>query len=187
MNVLAFAASNSKQSINRRLATYAASLIAEANVEILDIDDYEMQIFSEEREKELGQPEQAKAFFQKIADADAIIVSFAEHNGTYTAAYKNLFDWTSRINKDVFQHKPALFLSTSPGPGGAASVLASAVNSAPYFAANLKSSMSVPSFHDNFDSKANTLVNAGIQHELRQAVQLLGDHLDANKSSAAAA
>jgi chromate reductase len=187
MKVLAFAASNNKQSINRTLAAYAAGLVENAEIEVLDINEFEMPIFSDERENELGQPEQARRFFQKIGEADAIVMSYAEHNGSYSAAYKNLFDWTSRINKDVFQHKPALFLSTSPGPGGAASVLASAVNSAPYFAANLKSSMSVPSFHDNFDSKANALVNAGIQHELRQAVQLLGDHLDANKSSAAAA
>ena len=132
MNVLAFAASNNKQSINRLLATYAAYLIE-----------------------------------------DAIIVSFAEHNGTYTAAYKNLFDWTSRINKQVFQHKPVVFLSTSPGPGGAASVLATAVNSAPNFAADMKASISVPSFHENFDIETNKIVNLEIQHELQQAMQLL--------------
>jgi NAD(P)H-dependent FMN reductase len=187
MNVLAFAASNSKQSINRKLATYAANLMADVNVEILDINNYEMPIFSEEREKELGQPEPATAFLRKIADADAIIISFAEHNGTYTAAYKNLFDWTSRIDKHVFQHTPALFLSTSPGPGGAASVLASAVSSAPYFAADLKASMSVPSFHDNFDSESNSLVNAAMRDELQRAVQLLGDHLGMKKTGVAAA
>jgi NAD(P)H-dependent FMN reductase len=173
MNVLAFAASNSKQSINRTLATYAAHLIEGARVETLDIGDYEMPIFSIDRENELGQPALAKAFYQKIGDADAVIVSYAEHNGTYTAAYKNLFDWTSRISREVFQHKPVLFLSTSPGPGGAANVLASAVNSAPHFAADLKASISIPSFHDNFDTEASQLINTGMQRELQQAVQLL--------------
>jgi len=173
MNVLAFAASNNKLSINRTLAAYAASLIQGANVEILDISDYEMPIFSDDREKQLGHPEQAKAFFQKISDADAIIVSYAEHNGTYTAAYKNLFDWTSRISKDVFQHKPVVFLSTSPGPAGAANVLATAVQSAPHFSADLRASLSVPSFHDNFDIQANTLISSTIQKGLQQAMQLL--------------
>jgi NAD(P)H-dependent FMN reductase len=28
----------------------------------------------------------------KIATADALITSFAEHNRSYSAAYKNLFD-----------------------------------------------------------------------------------------------
>jgi len=173
MKVLAFAASNNKQSINRTLAAYAASLIDNANVEVLDINDFEMPIFSDEREQELGQPEQAKNFFQKIGEADAIIVSYAEHNGSYTAAYKNLFDWTSRINSKVFQNRPMLMLSTSPGPGGAANVLAAARKSAPHFAADVKASVSVPSFYDNFDVDANELSNAQIKREIQQAVQLL--------------
>ena len=173
MNILAFAASNNKQSINRTLASYAANLLEGANVEILDISDYEMPIFSDDREKELGQPEQAQAFSKKISDADAIIVSYAEHNGTYTAAYKNLFDWTSRISKDVFQHKPVAFLSTSPGPGGAANVLATAVKSAPHFAADMRASLSVPSFYDNFDIESNTLTSRRIQQSLQHAMQLL--------------
>ena len=173
MNVLAFAASNSKKSINKVLATYAANLIENADVEILDINDYEMPIFSEDREKELGQPEQARAFYKKISEADAIIVSYAEHNGGYTAAYKNLFDWTSRISKDVFQHKPVVFLSTSPGPGGAANVLESAVNSAPHFSADLRASISVPSFNENFDSATKRMTNTNVQREIQQAVQLL--------------
>jgi chromate reductase len=80
------------------LATYAASLVADATVEIIDINDYEMPLFSQDKEEVLGQPDAAKAFYAKLGQADAIIISFAEHNGSYTAAYKNLFDWTSRSN-----------------------------------------------------------------------------------------
>ncbi len=65
MKILALAASSSSTSINKQLATYAAGLVAGAEVEVLDINDYEMPIFSEDKEKELGQPEQAKRFFQK--------------------------------------------------------------------------------------------------------------------------
>jgi chromate reductase len=173
VNVLAFGASNSRQSINKTLAGYAASLITGANVELLDINDYEMPLFSEDREKELGQPALAQAFRQKLGDADAIVVSFAEHNGSYTAAYKNLFDWTSRIGTDVFQQKPVVFLSTSPGPGGAANVLAAAVKSAPHFAANITASVSVPRFHDNFDRETHSINDAEILRELEQAVQTL--------------
>lgn len=174
MKILAFAASNNKQSINRVLATYTANLIKGSKVETLDIHDYEMPIFSDEREKELGQPEQAKQFFKKIGEADAIIVSYAEHNGTYTAAYKNLFDWTSRISQKLFQNKPTILLATSPGASGAASVLATASESAPYFAADVKASISVPSFYDNFDLATNRLTNAELKEKLLQAVDLLG-------------
>lgn len=177
MNVLTFAASNSKNSINKQLATYAASLVSKAgesaNVEMLDINDYEMPIFSEDREKEIGKHELAQAFYNKIGAADAIIISFAEHNGSYTAAYKNLFDWTSRIDMKVFQNKPMVFLATSPGPGGAKSVLGAATGSAPYFAADVKASLSVPSFYDNFDVETQTLRNDELNTQLLEAVAQL--------------
>ncbi|MBU2970402.1 NAD(P)H-dependent oxidoreductase [Pseudoalteromonas sp. C2R02] len=173
MKVLAFAASNSKNSINKQLATYTANLVENAQVEILDINDYEMPIFSEDREKELGQPAQAQAFYKKLGEADAIIISFAEHNGSYTAAYKNLFDWTSRIDMKVFQNKPMLMLATSPGPGGAGSVLAAASGSAPYFAADVKASISIPSFYDNFDVATGKLTNPELIDKLVTASSLL--------------
>jgi chromate reductase len=173
MKILAFGTSNNRQSINHSLALYAAGLAANAEVEMLDIHDYEMPIFSDEREQQLGQPPQARAFRQKIVEADALVVSFAEHNGSYTAAYKNLFDWASRIDGSVFQNKPVVYLSTSPGPGGAANVLAAAVNSAKHFGATVVASMSVPRFHDNFDSDAGHITNPAQHKELQQAMQLL--------------
>ena len=166
MKLLAFAASSSKQSINKQLVTYASSLVEGASVEILDINDYEMPLFSTDREEELGQPAAAKKFFEKIAQADALLISLAEHNGNYTAAYKNLFDWTSRIDMKVYQHKPMTILATSPGPGGANTVLQSAITSAGFFAANVQSTLSIPNFYANFDSENGTITNPAIQAEL---------------------
>lgn len=173
MKILAFGASNSQQSINRAFASYVAHLIKDATVEVLDLNDYELPIFSEGREKQLGQPELAKQFYHKIGEADALVISFAEHNGGYTAAYKNIFDWASRINQKVFQNKPALFLATSPGKGGAASVLNQAVNSAPYFLAEVKASISLPSFYENFDQEKQELLNGEIKKLLLREVELL--------------
>ena len=176
MKVLAFAASSSSKSINKQLATYAASLVThheEVTVEILDINDYEMPLFSEDKEVLLGQPKQAEDFYEKLGQADAIIISFAEHNGSYTAAYKNLFDWTSRIDQKLFQNKPMVLLSTSPGPGGAATVLSAATGSAPYFAGDVKSSLSIPSFYDNFDPKTQQLSNTELRDKLQSAVSQL--------------
>jgi len=175
MNILAFAASNNKQSINKILVNYAANLIEEANTEILDIDDYEMPIFSDEREDKLGQPALAQAFHQKVSKADAIIISFAEHNGSYTAAYKNLFDWVSRIDSKVFQDKAMIYLSTSPGPGGAARVLESAIKSAPHFGADLKASLSIPNFQKVFNITENRFINADIEEELQRVIHHLRD------------
>ncbi|WP_085902176.1 NADPH-dependent FMN reductase [Kiloniella majae] len=174
MKILAFAASNSTKSINKTLVTYAGEQLRElrsdVTVEVIDINDYELPLFSVDREEELGQPQLAHNFFNKIKESDGLIISFAEHNGSYTAAYKNLFDWASRIETKVFQGKPSLFLSTSPGQGGASSVLKSAETSAPFFGAEIKGTLSVPSFFDNFDSDANQLTNEDLKQKLHEAL-----------------
>jgi chromate reductase len=176
MKLLAFAASNNSKSINKQLATYAASQVKKnkgVEVEILDLNDYEMPLFSQDKEEVLGQPQQAKDFFAKLGQADAIIISFAEYNGSYTSAYKNIFDWTSRIDQKLFQNKPMVLLATSPGPGGAGSVLAAATGSAPYFAGDVKASLSIPSFFDNFDSEKQELTNPELIDKLQSALSLL--------------
>ncbi len=171
--ILAFGASNSSNSINQTLAAYAASLVEGAEVNLININDFESALYSEDREKASGIPEQAQRFYQLIGEADAVIVSFAEHNGSYTAAYKNLFDWTSRINMQVFQNKPVVYLATSPGPGGAQSVLAAATSSAPYFAADVKASVSIPSFYDNFDMQSQTVIDGALADQVASAVAQL--------------
>jgi len=173
MKVLAFAATSSSKSINHQLVSYAANQIENAVIEILNINDYELPLFSEDRETELGKPDLAKKFLDKIASNDALIISFAEHNGSYTVAYKNLFDWASRINSKVFQNKPMILLSTSPGPGGASSVLNTAVTSAPFFDGDVKASFSVPSFYDNFDIERGQISNNIINEELIKSVNSL--------------
>ena len=173
MKVVAFAASSSRNSINKLLVAYAASLLEYGETEILEINDFELPLFSVDREAELGQPELAKLFLKKLADADAIIISFAEHNLSYSAAYKNLFDWCSRIDPKVFQGKPMVLLSTSPGSHGGQTVLTTALKSAPRFSGEVKASLSVPSFNSNFDANVGELTNEGLKTKLKEAINSL--------------
>lgn len=171
MKIIAFAASNSSKSINKQLLTYATGLIADGEVEIVDLNDYELPLFSQDREEELGQPELAKQFLRKIGQSDGVVIAFAEHNGTYTVAYKNIFDWASRINPKVYQNKSMVLLSTSPGGGGAGSVLSQAVNSMPYFDGQVLESLSIPNFHENFDVESGRLTNEALDVQLRNTMQ----------------
>jgi len=173
MKLMAFAASSSTKSINKTLVTYAVSLLDDFMVDIVDLNDYELPLFSEDKEAEIGKPELAKDFLAKIEGSDALIISFAEHNGSYTAAYKNLFDWCSRINPKVYQNKPMILLSTSPGPGGASNVLNAALNSMPHFDGVIKGSFSLPKFYDNFDMNNNEISNSEIASELKNIVECL--------------
>ncbi len=171
MKILAFGASNSKNSINKTFAKYAAEtykseINPDAEIEVIDLNDYELPLFSVDLEKEIGQPANAQAFLDKIAESDALIISFAEHNSNVSAAYKNLYDWASRIKPKVYQGKPAIYLSTSPGGRGGASALAISVNSAPFQGAEVKGELSVPSFYDNFDVEAGRLTNDDLQKSL---------------------
>jgi len=176
--ILAFAASNSSASINKMLVTHAADVfksevVQGADITILDLNDFEMPIFSVDRENDGGIPDKAQAFFKAIGDADALLISYAEHNGSYSSAFKNIFDWSSRINAEVFQGKPMVIMSTSPGPYGAANVLKTATDSAGFFAADIKGSLSVPNFNDVFDTASGTLTDADLAAELRSQLKKL--------------
>jgi len=173
MKIIAFAASNHRKSINKLLVEYASHFLNKADVEILDLNDYELPLYSQDKEEELGHPKLAKDFLAKIGESDGIIISFAEHNGSYSVAYKNIFDWCSRIEPKVFQNKPMVLLATSPGARGGASVLSTAVQSAPYFSGVVKASLSIPSFYDNFDVENKALNHQELNEQLQDAISHL--------------
>ncbi|MFC6633725.1 NADPH-dependent FMN reductase [Microbulbifer taiwanensis] len=174
MKVLAIAATNSRKSINKALLGYAAKLLEEtAEVEVLDINDFPLPIYSADLEEEEGIPEPAQRFLARIARANALLISYAEHNGGHAVAYKNLFDWASRHNRNVYQGRPIVMLATSPGPGGASSVLSASVNSAHFFDGDVVASLSVPSFYDNFDMDRAEISNASIRRQLIETLEPL--------------
>ncbi len=170
--IIAFGASSSKASINKQLATYAANQFKNATVEVLDLNDFEMPIYSVDKEKDNGIPQLAQDFYAKLGTADAIVISFAEHNGAYSAAFKNIFDWTSRINAKTFQEKQVLLLATSPGPRGGSSVLEIAKNRFPFQGAIVKGSFSLPNFNDNFDAEKG-ITNEDLKNQLLEIINAI--------------
>lgn len=170
MKIVAFAGSNSKNSINKKLATYASGLFTNASIEVLDLNNFALPLFSVDLEKEIGQPQLAKDFLDKITSADFLVVSLAENNGNYSAAFKNLFDWSSRQAKEVFQQKPMLLMATSPGGRGGATVLEIAKNAFPRFGADIKGTFSLPSFNDNFDVENLKISNSELDSQLRELI-----------------
>ncbi len=175
MKILTFAATSSKNSINKQLIGYAArllenGLVPDVTIETIDLNDFEMPIYSIDRQDDDGIPQQAQDFFDAIGRNDAVLISFAEHNGFTTAAYKNIFDWASRIDMRVYQDKPSVLLSTSAGPSGGANVLKSAVFSGQFFGNDVKASLSIPSFYENFDKDTNSLSDPELDAQFRQAL-----------------
>ncbi len=167
--ILAFGASTSKTSINKQLATYVAQQFEAADIEVLDLNEYDMPLFSVDREKE-GIPKEASLFYEKIGTADFIVISFAEHNGAYAASFKNLLDWTSRINAKTFQEKPMLLLATSPGARGGSSVLEIANSRLPFQGGLVKGTFSLPNFYENFDT-VNGIINTAYREQLQVIIK----------------
>ena len=150
--IVVIGASSSSSSINRIFANYAAkSLNIECKIKDLVLSDFEMPIYSEDKQNNSGIPYKALNFKKEISKSDGIVISLAEHNGSYTAAFKNIYDWISVIENDVWCSKPILLLSTSPGARGGLSVLKLAHDR---FSKNYKYDIphfSLPSFKENFN------------------------------------
>jgi len=148
--IIAFAGSNSKNSINKQLAIYASSLLENVEVIILDLNDFELPIYGMDYEIAYGIPDNAQKFLDEIKSSDGIIISLAEHNGAYSSVFKNLFDWMSRIDGKLWNDKPMLLMATSPGGRGGATVLEIAKGRFPYMGGNIVADFSLPSFGQNF-------------------------------------
>ena len=163
--IIAFGASSSKNSINKKFAVYVAHLFKQSNVEVLDLNNYEMPIFSVDKEKTIGIPSEAHLFYNTLSTADLLVISFTEHNGNFTAAFKNILDWASRINAKTFQDKPVLLLATSPGARGASTVLDIATKRFPFQGGVIKGSFSLPNFNDNFN-EYDGITNIDLKNKL---------------------
>ncbi|MFT5587641.1 MAG: chromate reductase [Cognaticolwellia sp.] len=171
--VLALGTSMNSRSINRKLVAYAASLLPDSVVELVTPREFPLPLYNQDLERESGIPQPALDFLAAIASADALIISFAEHNGSYTAAFKNLFDWSSRAEQKVFQGKPILMLSTSPGGRGGATVLAQALAMAPHFDGVVVGSLAIPRSGQSLDAETGRVVDEALSTQLAALVLTL--------------
>ncbi|MFK7807939.1 MAG: NADPH-dependent FMN reductase [Saprospiraceae bacterium] len=173
--IIAIAGSNSKNSINKKLVIYVTQQINDADISIFDMNDFDLPIYGIDEELENGFPKDAQGFNSKIEGADGIILSLPEHNGSYTTAFKNAYDWLSRIDKIVWKNKPMLLMSTAPGGRGGASVMQAAKTGFPYMGGNIIADFSLPFFNDNFD---NGVTNEEFREDLMGKVGAFMEAID---------
>ncbi len=157
--ILFFAGSNSSKSINHKLVTFASSQIAVHDVELIKLTDYELPLFGEDIEREKGYSVDLKMLYNKIKEAEALVISVNEHNGMISAYFKNIIDWLSRLDRKFLEGKKVLLMSTSNGKRGAASALEYTKNVLPRFGATIVESFSIPSYSENFSEETNSISN----------------------------
>ena len=166
--IIAFAGSNSKNSINKKLATFVANEVKGAEAEVLDLNDFELPLYGIDYEIKHGIPDNAKQFLDKIKNSDGIVLSLAEHNGAYATVFKNIFDWMSRIDGKLWSNKPMLLMATSPGGRGGSTVLEIAKGRFSYMGGNIIADFSLPSFNDNFSD--GKIINNELNNKLQEAI-----------------
>lgn len=167
-NIIAFAGSSSKNSINKQLAIYVANQFKGVEIRVLDLNDFELPLYGIDYETEYGIPDNAQKFLDEIKAADGIVLSLAEHNGAYSTVFKNIFDWMSRIDGKLWSDKPMLLMATSPGGRGGATVLEIAKGRFPHMGGNIIADFSLPLFTQNFSE--NGIVDAKLKQDLSEAI-----------------
>jgi len=175
--LLAFGASSSRKSKNKKLASYVANRMAPKEAILIDLNEFEMPIYSEDREQEIGIPDKAYKFKKLVNESIGIIISLAEHNGSYTSAFKNIYDWISVIEKTVWSNKPLILLSTSDGQNAGKTVLKAALSrfsrqshqEIPHFA--------LPKFNENFSDTAG-IIDKKLSEELDKQIGIFSRQVD---------
>lgn len=176
MKILAFAGSNSEVSINKKLVTFASSFFPNDEVEIVDLNEFEMPIYKHERELENGIPQLAMDFAAKIDSSELILMSLAEHNSAYSTAFKNVFDWVSRIkDRKHFGDKPIFLMATAPGNGGGKNVIEVFLKRAPFSGANVISTFSLPNFKEKFNEEIG-ITNEEKSVEFNEKLKLVKEY-----------
>ena len=168
--VLALGGSNSKKSINKTLAVYAAKQVDNAETLIVDLNDFDIPLYGIDLETNEGIPSDVTKLSELFNEADGFVVSLAEHNGSYSAAFKSAYDWLSRVNSKVWNNKPMLLMATSPGARGGAGVLQGAKSTFPRMGANVIADFSLPSYYDNFSE--NGISNKELKEDLINKLSL---------------
>lgn len=171
MKILAFAGTNSHESINKKLVTYVTEFFPNDEIEIVDLNDYEMPIYSHKREIENGIPQLALDFANKIDNSDLILLALAEHNWSYSVAFKNVFDWVSRIkNRKHFGEKPIFLMATATGGGGGKNVVAAFEARAPFSGAEVLETFTLPKFKETFE-EGKGIIDEEKKAELLQKIE----------------
>jgi len=177
MKITAFGASYSKKSINRIFAGWAAEQFKNADVELLDLNNFTAPMFTVDKEAEIGYPDGVLGFIAKMGEADLLIISMSEHNGSYTAAFKSLMDWSSRKKMKFMEGKKVFLISTSPGPRGGMGSLEAAKNRFPRHGAEIVATYSLPLFDQNFDPERG-IINEELNRQFKGVLEQIANQLN---------
>lgn len=120
VNVLLFAASLSRKSVNARLASLAEKVIAArgGRVDRAGMEDFDCPSYDFDDESGGRMPDGATRFKDRLLAADAFVIAAPEYNASMPGVLKNAIDWVSRFRPQPFTRRHALLMSASPSMVG---------------------------------------------------------------------
>ena len=176
--ILAFAGSNHSSSINRVLLEHAAGLLRQHPCTVIDLRDFEVPIFSQDLEEKYGIPDNIKRLRALFDEHDAFLIASPEHNGMIPAFFKNIMDWLSRMEGKIFQGKPVMLISTSPGPRGGMTNLQHMAGVIPYWGASaVFADFHLGKFYETYDSAEGAFNRPDDAQRLEDAVRAFEEGL----------
>jgi chromate reductase len=116
MKFFAFAASHRPESFNRKLVAHAAGYVREQShtVDFAEYGELDMPLYNDTKPIEgINNP-----FAQRLAAADALLLSCPEYNWSFPGSLKNIIDWTSRLKPNPIKGRPVLLMCATPGMRG---------------------------------------------------------------------
>jgi len=118
--ILLMAASQRKESCNKKLINLIARLSIQQKIEVtkLDFADFLEPLYNGDIEDKQGLPEAAQAFITQLKNNNGLIISSPEYNFSTPGTLKNLIDWVSRAKPMPWAKYPIMLCSASPSMVG---------------------------------------------------------------------
>lgn len=117
--ILVFAGSARRDSLNKKLAKTAATTIQQqgGQATLIDLADFDIPLYHGDLEAEKGIPTDVQRLQDLLAQHQGLLIVSPEYNGMPTPLLLNTLDWLSRGSQGLgnFTGKPAALLSASPG------------------------------------------------------------------------
>lgn len=116
VNLLAFAASARKESLNKLLIDEAVDIARElgASVQLYQFQDFDMPLYNGDLELEIILPPGAKLLCKLLVQCDGLLLSTPEYNFSMPGTLKNAIDWVSRPKPSPLVGKSCFLMSASP-------------------------------------------------------------------------
>lgn len=180
-SILAFAGSNHSTSINRILLEHAVGMLRKPACTTIDLRDFDVPVLSQDLEEESGIPDGIKRLRSLFDEHDAFLIASPEHNSMMPAFFKNIMDWLSRMDGKIFQDKPVMLMSASPGPRGGKTNLKNMAAVIPYWGASaVFADFSLGRFYEAYDPAARAFRNPEDEQRLQHAVGTFEEHLSSS-------